>query len=264
MTDYDADSVVAYLQSLPPINHQIPPNEPPFDQGWPMPVTPLADSEIPMPRSDVTGATLDSALRGRYLAGKTSLCIDCHTPTVLPANLGGTDTTNTWKDRTKFFSGGDFFPSAELGNPLAMIDPLTGMPQFLVQVPNITSDATTGLAHENWTVADITNMFSTGQDNGMTNSEGTACATADAGPMIDAGTADAGAPTPQSCPPGSNQTCDSTGKCQGKSFVCAGVHGNNTSSTAALTDGDKTDIANYILSLPPLANMTDDRCFQSE
>src|SRR5512135_488854 len=70
MSDSDADAVVAYLRTVPGVNHTIKPNEEPWlDINNNGPVSPYInpDTDIPMP---TTGATDKLAMHGRYLSSQ--------------------------------------------------------------------------------------------------------------------------------------------------------------------------------------------------
>lgn len=74
MTDADADAIVAYLRTVPAIDHAVKANEPPWSlyNDAPMPATPvIPESDIPMP---TTGASDTSAMNGRYLSSMAGLC----------------------------------------------------------------------------------------------------------------------------------------------------------------------------------------------
>ncbi len=153
MTDQDADSIVAYLRTVPGVDHQVTANEPPFSlyndgdfaaSGFPQ-VPYLTETEIPKPRG---GDNNESAMRGRYLAGTIGLCIDCHTPELVPFGIT--------LDTTKAFAGGKVFPKESLG----LIDPLSTYPP-LIATRNLTPD-TTGLG--GWTKDQIKLAIGEGRD----------------------------------------------------------------------------------------------------
>lgn len=116
MTEQDADSVVAFLRSLTPVDHQVLPNQVPFSLynddidptagGFlPSPVLALTEADIPLPAG---GANNPSAMNGRYLTSMAGLCIDCHTPEVLPFTVK--------LDLPDYaFAGGKLFPKEALG-----------------------------------------------------------------------------------------------------------------------------------------------------
>ncbi|HEU4611665.1 MAG TPA: hypothetical protein VFS15_06295 [Kofleriaceae bacterium] len=148
MSDEDADAVVAYLRTVPGVDHQVQANQVPWSMYNDGTIPPVAyvnpDSEIPFPRG---GANNQRAMRGRYLSAMTGLCIDCHTP-----ELGAPGTLPL--DFSKAFAGGRVFPSAALG----LIDPSY---PALIMTRNITSDAT-GL--KGWTREQIKNTIAEGRD----------------------------------------------------------------------------------------------------
>jgi mono/diheme cytochrome c family protein len=147
MTDDDANAVVAYLRSIPAVDHQVQANQSPaadYNNGAPVwDVQPLLDNQIPMPRG---GTNNSAAMHGRYLASATGLCIDCHTPEVAPGAIQ--------LDMSKAFAGGKVFPSALLG----LLDP--SYPP-VVATRNLTSDAT-GLG--GWTKDQIKAAIALGKD----------------------------------------------------------------------------------------------------
>ncbi len=146
MTDADADAIVAYLRTVPGIDHTVKPNEAPwsmYNDGQ-IPQVPFADpAEIPMPRGGVNNA---SAMRGRYLSGMAGLCIDCHTPETAPGSFV--------LDFTMSYAGGRVFPKGALG----LLDPT--YPDFIM-TRNITPDAT-GL--DGWTRDQIKSSIAIGKD----------------------------------------------------------------------------------------------------
>lgn len=188
MTAEDADAVVAYLRTVPGVDHQVPASQPPFN-NIPAAVQPLAEADIPA--APVGNA---SAERGRYLAAKAGLCIECHTPHTQPGSPKEIDVT-------KVFQGGQAYPSALFG---LLVPPF---PETIYSA-NITPHAN-GIAGR--TVAQIVATLKQGVDpqgNGV-------CPPMPAGPMAAFG---------------------------------------------GLTDADATDIATYILALPPGANMVPNGC----
>lgn len=184
MTDEDADSIVAYLRTLTPVDHMSPPNQPPFTP--PPEVTPPIDPDvIPLP---VDGfAETESAMRGRYLSAMASVCVDCHTPELVPGSF--------MFDFDKVFGGGRGFPAALFGYPV---------PPYpeVIFTTNLTPHAT-GL--EGYDQADVIRVMKEGLDK---NGDG----------------------------------------------VCAPTHSGPSSPYAGLTDEDVADIANYVISLPPVDN----------
>jgi mono/diheme cytochrome c family protein len=100
----DVDAVVAYLRTLPGIDHTIKPSQPPLANPTTVP-TAIVDADVPP--AGGSGAVHDSAVRGRYLASVG--CMDCHTP-----NLTGGDRPI---DMTKPFQGNRVFLAAFSGIP---------------------------------------------------------------------------------------------------------------------------------------------------
>ena len=151
LTAADQDAIVAYLKSLPAVDHQIQPTQPPLANP-PAAAPPVADSMFPA--AGGTGAAHDSAVRGRYLA--TMICVDCHTPDAqnpIPYPI----------DLAKPFWGNRAFP---IGPPFPDV----------VYSANLTPHAT-GLA--GWTVAQVVTALKMGKDN-----EGAGlCPPMPAGPM---------------------------------------------------------------------------------
>jgi mono/diheme cytochrome c family protein len=98
----DADAIVAYLRTLAPVAHTIPPNDPPWNDV-PQPATPIDLATLPP-------AASESAKRGQYLAARAGLCIECHTPETTPPAARPVD-------MTKPFAGGRAYPTAFLGIP---------------------------------------------------------------------------------------------------------------------------------------------------
>ena len=97
---------------------------------------------IPMPA--VTDLNYDSVVRGRYLAAKAGVCVECHTKHLDPATMPA-----TVLDEAKLFAGGEDF-SALFASTL-MIHPVS---------KNLTSDPTTGLGM--WTAEDIVTALKMG------------------------------------------------------------------------------------------------------
>jgi mono/diheme cytochrome c family protein len=153
MSDDDADSIVAYLRTVPGVTHQVPPNEEPiieFNEGN-IPMPPYLDkAKITMP--DPLAPNQDSALRGRYLVSMVGLCVDCHTPTINPDPTVIADAFTLDQDR--FFVGGRQFPAEALGLPVPPYPPL-------INTRNLTRDAT-GLM--DFSTDDIKNAISKGKD----------------------------------------------------------------------------------------------------
>jgi hypothetical protein len=140
MTDADANAIVAYLRTVPGVNNEIPRRGPSFDV--PAPANYLDPTKIPQPLDSYTGDKA-SAMRGRYLASESGLCIECHTEHL----MSGPDPLDT----TKFFQGGEDFSS--FFATTLMIHPISA---------NLTSDNATGLG--TWTLMDVLNVLKKGKD----------------------------------------------------------------------------------------------------
>jgi mono/diheme cytochrome c family protein len=140
MASDDADAIVAYLQSIPAVVNDVGKRSASFDV--PAPSDYLDPTTIPTPAASYPQR--DSALRGRYLATESGLCIECHTPHM----QGGSKPLDT----SKFFQGGEDFSSLFAGT--LNIHPVSA---------NLTSDPTTGLG--NWTAAQIVTVLHQGLDD---------------------------------------------------------------------------------------------------
>jgi mono/diheme cytochrome c family protein len=140
MASQDADAIVAYLRSVPAVNNPIPERSPAFDVAAPSNY--LDPSTIPSPATSYPQR--DSALRGRYLAAESGLCIECHTPHL----ASGPNPI----DSTKFFQGGEDFSAFFAGT--LNIHPVSA---------NLTSDPTTGLG--DWTAEQIVTVLLQGKDD---------------------------------------------------------------------------------------------------
>jgi mono/diheme cytochrome c family protein len=126
ITDSDLDAIVAFLRTVPGVDHAVPRSGPEFE--LPSPAQALDLTLVPEPSSDY--AEQEAAQRGRYLAAGVGVCLECHTQHVMgdPKVL----------DYEKFFAGGERF---EIGLPVVPVS------------SNLTSDMQTGLGE--WTVEDI-------------------------------------------------------------------------------------------------------------
>jgi hypothetical protein len=135
MKDEDLDAIVAFLRTVPAVAHEVPRSGDEFQ--LPGPANPLDPDLIPMPADDYP--EYDSAMRGRYLATESGVCIECHTE----HTMGSPDVLDT----SKFFAGGESF---DIGLPVVPVS------------ANLTSDPTTGLG--DWTVDDILTVLKEGKD----------------------------------------------------------------------------------------------------
>jgi mono/diheme cytochrome c family protein len=184
LTESDADAIVAYLRSVPGVDHTVPANEAPWAD--PEHIAPMSDAEALSVTATATGTTQASADRGRYLANFG--CVDCHTPVTAPGSARPLDFS-------KAFQGGRDFP---IGAPFPDV----------VYTSNLTPHAT-GLA--GYTIADIVKVLREGKDK---DGKGV-------------------------CPPMPSALM---GPLQG------------------ITEADATDIANYLVNLPPADNMIPMAC----
>lgn len=139
MSEADADAIVAYLRTVPGVDHRVTAPQAPFLVTEPAPRFPAA--KIPEPAAGY--ADREAALRGRYLAGNIGICMECHTE----RNEMGMPLID------KAFQGGEAFMRDALGLP--PIFPAT------IYSANITPHAT-GI--EGWSVADIVAALKQGED----------------------------------------------------------------------------------------------------
>lgn len=154
MTDDDLDAIVAYLRTVPGVDHAVQANQPPWsdiNDNGPL-ATPIALSQIPMPTA---GPNFESAMRGRYLSSMAGLCIDCHTPdrpfvnnmpTLFPQPV----------DPDKSYAGGRLFRKEDLG----LVAPGFNYPATIM-TRNL-SPHSTGL--QGWTVDQIKAAIADGKD----------------------------------------------------------------------------------------------------
>jgi mono/diheme cytochrome c family protein len=131
----DLNAVVAFLRSVPGVEHEVPRSGPEFEVD--APANPLSQDSIPMPQEDYEDQ--EAALRGRYLAAEAGVCLECHTKHV----MGSPDVL----DLDAVFQGGEEFA---IGLPVTPIS------------KNLTSDPETGLG--DWSVDDIVASLLDGVD----------------------------------------------------------------------------------------------------
>jgi len=108
MSAADADAIVAYLRTVPPINNSIPPRQ---DLGFPFtqPAQPVPVASIPNTTLPTTDTNYARAQNGKYLAGHIGVCMECHTKEVQgPVPI----------DTTKLFQGNREFPAVAFGLPV--------------------------------------------------------------------------------------------------------------------------------------------------
>jgi mono/diheme cytochrome c family protein len=156
MSDADADAVVAYLRTVPGVNHRVAARQMPFEVDMPVPRFP--EAKIPMPVASYSDRA--AAMRGRYLAGNIGICLECHT---------GRDDKGAVKVDMAF-QGGDEFRRDALRLP----------PVFpsIIYSANITPDAT-GI--KDWSVQDVVNALKKGEDKDQMGAP--LCPPMPAGPM---------------------------------------------------------------------------------
>jgi mono/diheme cytochrome c family protein len=144
LSDADADAIVAYLHTVPPINNMVPPIQPlPIQVDVP---TPLLDASlVPATTLAANDPRRAQADRGRYLAGMADGCISCHTPFA----FGGVPL-----DTSLLLAGGRGFSAASEGLPSPPY-PTT------IESSNLTPAAN---ALVGWTAQDVANAIQTGVD----------------------------------------------------------------------------------------------------
>ena len=136
ITDEDIDAIVAFLRTVPGVEHDVPASADSF--AVPAPAKALDPDVIPVPADDFPEH--DSAMRGRYLAAEAGVCVECHTqhdmtsPDVLKLDM--------------LFAGGEEFP---IGLPVTPVS------------ANLTSDTDTGLG--DWSADDIVKALLQGVDD---------------------------------------------------------------------------------------------------
>jgi mono/diheme cytochrome c family protein len=135
MTDQDLDAIVAYLRTVPAVDHAVPRRGVEFD--LPVPANYLPVELIPTPAEDAVER--EAALRGKYLATQAGVCLECHTRHIMadPNVL----------DYAGLFAGGEEY---QIGLPVVPVS------------KNLTSDAETGLG--DWAVEDIVTVIQQGTD----------------------------------------------------------------------------------------------------
>ena len=155
LTERDISAIVAYLRTVPGVDHAVPRRGPEFDvpgtppdqevfppraggrRGARGPAVPLDPSVVPEPKPGYPER--EAALRGRYLA--TQACLVCHS--------GHIDPDPQWLDYGKLFAGGEEFD--------------VGLPTY-AYAGNITSDPETGIG--DWSLEDIVAAMTHGTDTG--------------------------------------------------------------------------------------------------
>ncbi|MBA3394028.1 MAG: hypothetical protein H0T89_15375 [Deltaproteobacteria bacterium] len=154
MTDADLDAVIAYMRTVPGVDHTVAANQSPWLEinNGTMVAEPIDPATIPMPAA---GPDHESAMRGRYLSSMAGLCIDCHTPSYPPAGNPPQPVLFPRPiDMSKPYAGGRVWFKQELG----LVDPSY---PAMVHTRNLTPHAT-GLA--DWTPAQIKAGIADGKD----------------------------------------------------------------------------------------------------
>jgi mono/diheme cytochrome c family protein len=103
MTSSDADAMVAYLRTVPGVDHMVAAPQAPF-AGTPAPAPTWPEALIPQPSASYPDQA--AAKRGRYLAGNIGVCMECHTPYQGESPIV-----------TRAFEGGRSFPAAQFNLP---------------------------------------------------------------------------------------------------------------------------------------------------
>ncbi|MCC7538283.1 MAG: hypothetical protein IT379_18805 [Deltaproteobacteria bacterium] len=144
MTDEDADAIVAYLRTIPAVDNAIPANQVDAPPG-PSPSVP--EAMIPHTTLDEADPDYEAAERGRYLAGRIGVCMECHTEHNMPG-------PGPVLREDRLFAGGEGFPAALLGVP---------SPPFpeVIFTRNLTPDAT-GI--QGWTAIQVARALAEGID----------------------------------------------------------------------------------------------------
>ncbi len=104
MTGADADAIVAYLRTVPGVDHRSAPSQSPF-VALKTPTARFPINKVPMP--DPKRPDYASAMNGRYLAANIGSCLACHTP----QSAAGVALPD------KAFEGGRLFLASQLGIP---------------------------------------------------------------------------------------------------------------------------------------------------
>lgn len=145
MTDEDADAIVRYLRTVPPVDHIVPPNDIPFITR--RAAAPIDPNTIPRAKpSEVDGGP--DLENGRYLAAMAGRCLECHTedaPSGAPRPI----------DMRRPFGGDRAFSSKSLG---------LSSPPFPATIysSNITPAPVSGIG--GWTIADVQRAIREGLD----------------------------------------------------------------------------------------------------
>jgi|GEM_PF-1441120 len=160
MTDEDAEAVVRYLRTVPPVDHIVPPNDLPFITR--RPAAPIDPNTIPRARAAQVDGGPDLE-NGRYLAAMAGRCLECHTedaPAGAPRPI----------DMRRPFGGDRAFSSKLLG---------LSSPPFPATIysSNITPAPVSGIG--GWTIDDVVRAMREGRDR----NHGRMCPPMPFGPM---------------------------------------------------------------------------------
>jgi mono/diheme cytochrome c family protein len=145
MKDEDADAIVAYLRTVPPVEHIVPPTAMGFITR--SPAAPIDPATIPKAKGGGGdgGANVEN---GRYLAGMVGRCLACHTPSLPQGSARPID-------MRKPFGGDQEYTAAGLG---------LNAPPYPEKwySTNITPAPVSGIG--GWSVADIQRAMREGRD----------------------------------------------------------------------------------------------------
>jgi mono/diheme cytochrome c family protein len=123
-TDHDLDAEIAYLRTVPGVDHAVAVSGPSFVLA--APVNPVDLSALPQPVAGVGDAA--ALRRGRYLAAQAGQCVGCHTKHL--------DGNPNFLDYAGFFLGGQTFalplPTLPISTNLTP-DPETGLGSWSLQ-----------------------------------------------------------------------------------------------------------------------------------
>ena len=149
MKSADADAIVAYLRSIPPVAHAVTPRQPlPLPLG--APASPIADAVIPHTTLKKDDPNFIRAENGRYLATSVALCMDCHSTW----RAGSADPLDT----SALFAGGRPFSAREW----AVSTPDGGAAPSIIYAYNITPHAS-GIA--GWKPPQVATLLKKGTDD---------------------------------------------------------------------------------------------------
>jgi hypothetical protein len=137
----DADAIVAYLRTIPPVANDIPENGS-IATGVTMngAAMPIPVSALPKTTLAATDPNYQHAMDGMYLAANIGICMECHTERVMgPVPL----------DTMKLFAGNEVFP---LGPPFGDVHSANITPAGIIM---------------GWTAEQVKTLLKTGLDDKM-------------------------------------------------------------------------------------------------